>query len=373
MKILELTGFSAGICGVWSRVREESLRLSKNDHKVVVFSSDFVKGTNERAKREDKIGNVLIRRFPAKKLGGESFMSWNFEGEALKFAPDVIIVHCYRHTHTIEALKIASRLRKMGRKCKVILVTHAPFERGSSRSLPAKIAVWHYDKFVAPKTINHFDKIVAITKWEIPYLLKIGADKRKIEYIPNGIPEEFFRQKKGKEENKILFLGRISPIKSIETLISAMRFINDKRIILDIVGPAEESYLKELKGLVVKLGFIERVIFSGPVFDIEEKIKKIDSAKIFVLPSKSEGMPQSLIEAMARGKIVIASATPAAKDLIVEGKDGFLFEIENARELAHKVNIVLDKNNSAVKMEAKRSVERFKWSSIISKIEKVIK
>ncbi len=78
MKILELTNYSAGICGVWNRVKEEAARLSKKNHEVVVFSSNFTKGSDEIAKSKDKIGGVLIRRFPARKLGGESFMKWDF-------------------------------------------------------------------------------------------------------------------------------------------------------------------------------------------------------------------------------------------------------------------------------------------------------
>ena len=51
MKILELTNFSAGICGVWARVREEAVRLAKK-HEVRVFSSNFVKGMDETAPKQ---------------------------------------------------------------------------------------------------------------------------------------------------------------------------------------------------------------------------------------------------------------------------------------------------------------------------------
>ena len=91
MKILELCNYSAGICGVWNRVKEESERLSKLGHEVKIFSSNLEKGTNKIVSEDDIIGDVLIRRFSARRLGGESFMLWNFEEEALKFKPDVII------------------------------------------------------------------------------------------------------------------------------------------------------------------------------------------------------------------------------------------------------------------------------------------
>ncbi|MDP1728705.1 MAG: glycosyltransferase family 4 protein [archaeon] len=375
MKILELTNYSAGICGVWTRVREESIRLAKRGHEVRIFSSDFTKGSNKLAKKEDRINNVKIMRFPGKILGGEGFMKWNFEKKALNFEPEVIITHSYRLPHTLKALEVAKTLKERGKKCRVFLVAHAPFERNSTRSFIAKIVVWIYDNFIGLKTLNKFDKIFAITHWEMPYLIKYGAKKNKIEYVPNGIPEEFFSQKEEKEQNKILFLGRISPIKNLETMISALSLIKDKKIIFEIVGPAEENYLKELKRLAKEKNVEKRIIFSPAIYNLKEKIKKIDSANIFILPSKSEGMPQGLIEAMARGKIVIASDNLAAKDLITDKKIGYLFKIGDFKELAKKINFILENKikNKAIKKEARKYVEQFSWKKIIEKIENLIR
>lgn len=83
LKILELCGFSAGVCGVWTRAKEESMRLSKKGHNVQIFTSNIVKGSDKIADANDKVDNVLIKRFPAKRLGGESFMKWDFVKEAL--------------------------------------------------------------------------------------------------------------------------------------------------------------------------------------------------------------------------------------------------------------------------------------------------
>ena len=100
MKILELTNFSAGICGVWARVREEATRLSALGHEVVVFSSNITKGDNKIASEFDLIKDVKIQRFSAKKLGGESYMQWypSAEKSVINFNPDIIIAHslcCY--------------------------------------------------------------------------------------------------------------------------------------------------------------------------------------------------------------------------------------------------------------------------------------
>jgi glycosyltransferase involved in cell wall biosynthesis len=373
MKILELCTYSAGICGVWNRVKEESIRLSKKGHQVKIFSSNFTKGNNEIAFEKDKIEDISILRFPAKKLGGESFMSWDFEKSALDFSPDVIIAHCYRHTHTTTALKIAKKLKKQGKSCKVLLVTHAPFARESTRTFIQNLIVGFYDFFIGKTTINKFDSILPISKWEIPYLIKLGVKKEKIKYIPNGIPEEFFKIKKtNKKENKILFLGRISPIKDIETPIKSLKFVKDSSLKFEIVGPVEEDYFNSLKELIKREKLENRVFFSKPIYNIQEKINKLDSARFFILSSKSEGMPQGLIEAMARGKIVFGSDIISIKDLIENKKNGYLFKQGDEKDLAKKINFCLSKTNLILEENIKQSVKQFNWENIIKSIETII-
>jgi glycosyltransferase involved in cell wall biosynthesis len=366
MKILELTNFSAGICGVWSRVREEALRLSRN-HEVRVFSSNFVKGNGEIAESSEKIGDVIVTRFPAKKIGGESFMSWNFEREAEAFRPNIIIAHSYRHGHTERALKIGRRIG-----ARVFLVTHAPFVKGNvSRDIFGKLAVKFYDRFKSGN-LRKFDRVIAIPRWEIPFLHKLGVRKDKISYVPNGIPEEFFKLKASSGDNKILFLGRISPIKNLETLIYAVALIKDKKVKLELVGPAESDYLINLKKIVSELRLKDRVLFSGAIYDIKEKIRKIDSAKVFVLPSKSEAMPQSLIEALARERVVIASDNRGSMDLIKDRENGFLFRVGDVEGLARKIEMALEldkKERDKIKREGRKSVEKFEWDKVIEKLE----
>jgi glycosyltransferase involved in cell wall biosynthesis len=368
MKILELTNYSAGPCGVGARVKYESVFLSKKGHEVRIFSSNLTKGNNEIAAEEDKIDQVLIKRFPAKKIGGESYMKWDFKKDAMDFKPDVIIAHSYRHPHTLVALDIAKELG-----CKVFLVTHAPFGEGN-RSLVGKLAVRWYDSFIGPRRrLKEFTKVIAISKWEIPFIKKLGVAEDKIELIPNGIIREFFVLPKNKEENKILYFGRVSPIKDIETLLSAFALIRDKKISLEIAGGAEEEYLNKLTKIVEEKKLGERVSFTGAVYKTLDKIKKLDSARAYILPSLREGMPQTLIEAMAREKIVIASKTQGAMDLIEDGKNGYLFEIEDFAGLAKKINLVLESDeNKEMKKTARKSVEEFEWSRIADKIEKLI-
>jgi glycosyltransferase involved in cell wall biosynthesis len=369
LRILELCHFSAGICGVWNRVFEESKRLSQLGHEVRIFSSNAVKGSSKAAAAEEKIDGVRINRFSFKKLGGESFMYWNFLKEAINYSPDIIIAHSYRHPHTIQALKVAERLKSTGKKSKVFLVTHAPFERQATRSFVENLIVDFYDYFIGKKTLNKFDRVIAITKWEIPHLIKLGVDKKRIEYIPNGIPSAFFSKTHSGKKNNILFLGRISPIKNLELPLKALKILKRKELEFHIVGPAEVDYRERLVHLINSFKLGKRVFFHAPVYNIPEKIKKIDSCFVFILPSKSEGMPQSLIEAMARAKIVVASDTPAAKDIIINSKNGYLFKKDDAESLALILEKILSGKYRDTGSAARESVRQFEWNRIIQKLE----
>lgn len=368
MKILELTNYTAGGCGVGARVLREAKLLSDKGHKVLVFSTNFEKGTNKICPSNEKMGNVEIKRFPAIKLGGDSFMNWSFTKEAIRFNPDVIIAHSYRHTHTTKALKLAKKL-----KSKVFLVTHAPFARNSSRNLISKIAVAFYDSFIGNSTLKKFEKVIAITDWEIPYLEKLGLNKKNISYSPNGVDESFFHPFKNIKSNKnlnILYIGRISPIKQIETLIEASSILGIK---IQIFGPAEKNYLKSLTDLIKRLG--SKAEITNKTYNLSTQIKILDGYDLFVLPSKSEGMPQTLLEAMARGKLVVASDSPATRDLINPGKNGFLYKNGSSRDLAKIISEISNTNLSnlnKMQKEARKTAEKFKWKKIILLLEKLI-
>ncbi len=359
-KILILSNYSAGICGVWQRAKVEAAEFKKRGYEVYIFSSNAIKGNNKLAKPVDFYEGVKIKRFPFKMLGGESYMKWNFEKQAIKLKPDIILAHNYRHIHTKKALKVA---KKINAKC--FLITHAPFVK--NRSFLPKIIIKLKDFF---NNLNKFDKVVTISKWEIPILLKLGCKKSKIVHIPNSIPNEFFTQKKAKQQKKILYLGRIHPRKDLATLMKGFKNSNlEKDYELEIVGLKEENYYKQLLNLKNNLNL--NVTFTEPIFDLREKIKKFDSAEIMVLPSRFEPFGIVFLESMARGKITIASNTQGAKELIQNEKEGFIFEVGDYIKLREILNNVAGKKLDTIKKQAIISTKKFHVSNIINKWEEL--
>ncbi len=369
MKIAHVCPYSAGACGVWMRVKQEAIEFSKRGYSVQVFSTNHIKGSRDIAPSSEHLEGIKINRFPAKKLGGESFMYWSFEKELADSNPDVIITHNYRHIHNHKSLNVGDKMNSP-----VFLVTHAPFVEGNiTRTRIQTLAVKLYDLLVGPRTIDKFEKIFSISNWEQPYLLKLGAKKEKIVHIPNGIPAYFFTKKRSvKPENKILFLGRISPKKKLETIIESLKHLGDKELFLEIVGPREEEYYESLKLLIKNLGLEKKVKFTDPIYDLDKKIDKLDSASAYVLASKVEGMPQGLIEAMAREMIVVCSNSIAARDIVKDKENGYLFEFDNPKDLARTITLALSEKPEKIKKNAKTTVQKFNWDQVFNKIEKEI-
>jgi glycosyltransferase involved in cell wall biosynthesis len=355
MKILEICPFSYGACGVWTRAKNESLEFSKLGHKVAIFSSNLEKGTNRIVESQDKIEDIEIFRFPSTKYPfSQNVTFFNFEKQLEIFSPDLVITHLL-HPHSFKALKICNKLN-----IPIFLVTHAPFN--VKRNFPLNLVTdfWNWrNKF----RINNFDKIISIANWELPYLKNLNITDEKISYIPNGIPQEFFIQEESKEQNKVLFLGRISQVKNLETLIESAKKL--PKIKFSIVGSPEKSYLEKIQKDLPK-----NVEIKEPIYNLKEKIKLIDEHKIFVLPSLREAMPQVLIEALSRGKIVISSNTDGGKEIIHDKENGFLFDIGNSEQLTELIKKNL-KANKKIKENAKKSSKKYSWKILIKKYEKL--
>lgn len=172
---------------------------------------------------------------------------------------------------------------------------------------------------------------------EIKYVPGIGIDTKT--FGENISKRELIRQKLGisQEEIALLSVGELNNNKNHEIVIRALAQMEEKNIVYVICGIGKnEEYLKDLaKKLNVKL------ILTGYRNDLKEIYKSLD---VYIFPSKREGLSVALIEAMASGLPVICSDIRGNKDLIQDGKGGFLFDVEDITKMAEEIEILV-KNN----------------------------
>lgn len=181
------------------------------------------------------------------------------------------------------------------------------------------------------------------------YVVQLGVPASLIEVIPNGVdtgqfwpdPEarRVMRARLGVADRTLLVgsVGRLVPIKDYPTLFRAADQLAaegmDLRVAL--VGPsgcAPHDGQKDLQqGLASLPRLAERVIFPGESDEVANWLNAFDA---FVLPSLSEGMSNTVLEAMATGLPVIATRVGSNPDIIEDGTSGILFEPRDAAALA---------------------------------------
>jgi glycosyltransferase involved in cell wall biosynthesis len=165
---------------------------------------------------------------------------------------------------------------------------------------------------------------------------------KKIEVFPNPIANEFIKIKKTYKSSsikRIISVGRLEKQKNYPMLINAFSKINtiDKDIVLDIYG--EGSLRDELQGLIDELGLSDKIKLCGRTDNIGKMLVESD---LFILTSNAEGMPNSLMEAMAVGLACISTDCPTGpSDLIEDGTNGILIPVGDERALVDSISSLI--------------------------------
>jgi glycosyltransferase involved in cell wall biosynthesis len=150
------------------------------------------------------------------------------------------------------------------------------------------------------------DKIIPVSHFLGARLAEFGADRGKIQTVPNGFPGEQFREivTTQRDQHKIAFLGRLDDIKRVDLLINALTMCAEN-VTLDIAG--DGSKRQQYEALAKRLNLSDRVTFQGRI-SRDEVPGFLASAAIMALVSRMEGWPTVIFEALACGTPVIATA-----------------------------------------------------------------
>lgn len=156
--------------------------------------------------------------------------------------------------------------------------------------------------------LTHVRAIVHVTSKEEAGAARAALREVRTAIIPNGVdvPREIPRVWLPNGILRIVFLGRIDPIKGIENLLLALARVKDPRWSLTICGAGATVYEESLTALARELHIESRVRFAGHV-EGEEKDKALAESDVCVIPSHTENFGMVVAEALARGVPAIAS------------------------------------------------------------------
>jgi len=280
------------------------------------------------------------------------------------------IIHCHTPVAAILTRLAAIKSRKKGTK--VIYTAHGfHFYKG---------APWlNWLIYYPIELIGSIFTDVLITINNEDYkLAKKRMKAKKIEYIPGvGVNLEKAKSKNidkkiefgiEKDATVLLSVGELSKRKNHEIIIRSLAKLNKSNIYYIICG---DGHLKEyLKDLTYKLNINNKVIFAGFRKDIFEICQSSD---VFCFPSKQEGLPVALMEAMAVGLPVICSRIRGNEDLIEDGKGGYLCSLNNDEEFYFAIKDIVD-NAQKMKIMGEyniNAIKKFDINNVSKEMQKI--
>jgi len=214
-------------------------------------------------------------------------------------------------------------------------------------------------------------------------LIEKGIPEEKLEVIPNGVNVEDFevskeevervRKKYGLEGVVVMFAGTVTPRKGVFELIRAAEILNNKDVLFLIVGNLNLD--REYAQKVMEYARIKGINAKFTGFVPYEDLKALYSAcDVFVLPSFEEGHGIALTEAMASEKPLIGSNVGGIPMQIKDGWNGFLVEPGNEKQLAEKIEYLIENEEERAimgKNSRKLAKEEFDWEKIAEKYLRV--
>ena len=320
--------------------------ISEMGHNVTIYTTDldFSNGSNKFNKklpRIEKFGKFLINRthvwFSLKLFFVNTSMSKEIENDK----PDIIHTIGLRSFQSIIAWRVSKKLNiPLVVSDQGGLTTH-PFLAESGFFLKT---LYKIQDFFIKKIINDASVISVANEYEQKIFSSLNK-KSRIEIIRNGVnlkklvSKHNFKEKYQINSNFILFVGRFSKSKGIETLINAFSIVKneqkDSDIHLVIMG-VDFGYQAEMEKLIKKLNLSEeiKVIKNPPRDDV---ISAYGESEFLVLPSQWELSPLVPLESFAFKKPVISTNSHGIPYTVQNNKNGILVEPENSLELSNAI------------------------------------
>jgi glycosyltransferase involved in cell wall biosynthesis len=210
--------------------------------------------------------------------------------------------------------------------------------------------------------LQRFAKVICVSRELYAGLLQAGVKIERLVLLPNAVSTGSVSSENAVEtllaslgvasdERIVLTVGRLSPEKGLDILLSSFRDISADfggKLRLIIVGDGPNR--AELERLANHLGLASRVTFTGFRDDVAGFYA---AAELFVLPSHTEGAPMALLEAMAAGLPVVCSRVGGIPDIVTDGVDGVLVTPGDPRILSGAMRDLLTNTDLASVLSAR--------------------
>jgi glycosyltransferase involved in cell wall biosynthesis len=231
------------------------------------------------------------------------------------------------HTHNNAPLLYATPAARLAGVAGVVHTRHGR----SSRAGPRQTAAVRLVSYLA-------DRVVCVSHDARELSARQGIARRKLATLWNGIDLTRFAYRGPEGGGPVVTVARQSPEKDTETLLRAAALVAREHRAFRLEVAGDGPCLPGLRRLADQTGLAGCVRFLGQVRDVPAVLAR---ASLFVLPSLTEGISLTLLEAMARGLPVVATRVGGNPEVVAEGQTGLLVPPRSADALADRMLFLL--------------------------------
>lgn len=226
-----------------------------------------------------------------------------------------------------------------------------------------KVALLRFHRALARLAYSQAAMITPVSEFNRRWELRHGADPARINVVPNGVdPDRYPVLETEPEAPTIAWVGRVDPLKDLETLIRAFGYVRAwlpaaRLHLAGPVPPGNERYARDCRTLAADLGLADAVTFTGPVGCSRDAFA---AGHVAALSSISEGMPYTVIEAMMCGRATINTDVGGVADIV--GDTGVVVPPRDPRVFAQACLELLTDRGRRAEMGARargRALDRF--------------
>lgn len=199
-------------------------------------------------------------------------------------------------------------------------------------------------KFIEKYAYRYGDYAIVSSQHNCEYIQeKYGISNQKISVIYNYINLKLFAPKNdiNRYEDRILYVGRLDSEKNLFSLVEALSTVN---LVLDIYGQGDQIENK-LRDFALQKNV--KVNFFGIVPN-DQLPKVYNQYQYYILPSYHEGMPKTLIEAMASGCLCVGTDVPGINEIIINDFNGILAKTTSSESLSEAINRAINAHDKEI-------------------------
>jgi len=306
MKILRVVSdlYPSVVGGVGLHAHEMSRLQAKEGHDITVLT---YRTSFEQPSSEVSDGYHIVRSNASLRIFGNT-ISFSQLFSLLKRWDAYDIVHA--HSHLFFSTVLCMLARKF-RSTPLVITNHGLISQTAPQWLNRL-----YLPTIGKWIFRTADAIICYTTTERDQVVDLGITSDKIHVIHNGIDTGTFVPSKSMSQKKqILWIGRFTPGKGVEYLLKGFAAFSkefpDYTLVMIGEGPLKNGCIRMMRDM----GLDDKVILRD--FIPNKKLPSLyQESSLFILPSLEEGVPRTILEAMACGRPVICTALPQLVDIV---------------------------------------------------------